>query len=79
MPWSSTQAFPHPLANIQSSNAEAGMINFLSYYLVETMIWQGLGGVINKFRQKVLNLEYISSGSGPRLLAKSRIPHTYCW
>lgn len=41
MPWSPTTAFPHPLANIQSSNAERGVSNFLSYVLVDMMIWQG--------------------------------------
>lgn len=41
MPWSPTTAFPHPLANIQSSNAERGVTNFLSYALVDMMTWQG--------------------------------------
>lgn len=37
MPWSPTQSFPHPLANIQSSNADINMTNFMSYALVEMM------------------------------------------
>lgn len=41
MPWSPTTAFPHPLANIQSSNADRGVTNFLSYVLVDMMTWQG--------------------------------------
>ncbi|KAH0542669.1 hypothetical protein FGG08_002992 [Glutinoglossum americanum] len=60
MPWSPTQAFPHPLANIQSSNAEANLTNFISYALVEMMTWQGLGDVINRFREKSLGLEPVS-------------------
>jgi hypothetical protein len=44
MPWSPTQQFPHPLANIQSSNTEVNIANFVSYALVEMMTWQGLGG-----------------------------------
>lgn len=41
MPWSPTQAFPHPLANIQSTDAEHNVTNFLSYALVEMLTWQG--------------------------------------
>lgn len=41
MPWSPTTAFPHPLANIASTNMEAGMTNYLSYILVEMLTWQG--------------------------------------
>lgn len=79
MPWSATEAFPHPLANVQASNVERGLMNFLSYPLVETVIWQGLGDIINKWRHKILNLEPISLVSGSRALAKLKIPHTYCW
>ncbi|KAI9792626.1 MAG: hypothetical protein M1835_007759 [Candelina submexicana] len=57
MPWSPTQAFPHPLANIQSTNADANMSNFVSYALVEMMTWQGLGDIMNRFREKTLGLE----------------------
>jgi len=34
-------SFPHPLANIQSTNAEARVTNYLSYILVEALTWQG--------------------------------------
>ena len=34
-------SFPHPLANIQSSNAEPRVTNYLSYILVEALTWQG--------------------------------------
>ena len=34
MPYSPTQAFPHPLANIQSSNADANLTNYMSYALI---------------------------------------------
>jgi hypothetical protein len=34
-------SFPHPLANIQSSNVEPKVTNYLSYILVETLTWQG--------------------------------------
>ncbi|KAK4964135.1 hypothetical protein LTR66_012461 [Elasticomyces elasticus] len=79
MPWSPTQAFPHPLANIQSSNADAHISNFMSYALVDMMTWQGLGDVINRFRQKSLGLEPISLMWAPGMLSRLRIPYTYCW
>ncbi|KAI4253660.1 MAG: hypothetical protein L6R42_007492, partial [Xanthoria sp. 1 TBL-2021] len=61
MPWSPTQAFPHPLANIQTSDADQSITNFMSYALVEMMTWQGLGDVINRFREKSLGLEPLVS------------------
>ncbi|KAL9116784.1 MAG: hypothetical protein Q9187_006686 [Circinaria calcarea] len=79
MPWSPTQAFPHPLANIQSSNADANMTNFLTYALVEMMTWQGLGDVINRFREKCLGLEAVSLMWAPGMASRLRIPYTYCW
>lgn len=60
MPYSPTQAFPHPLANIQSTNADKNLTNFISYALVEMLTWQGLGDLINRFRSKVLRLDDIS-------------------
>ena len=79
MPWSPTQAFPHPLANIQSSNCDPSMTNFITYALIDMMTWQGLGDVINRFREKTLNLEPVSIMWAPGMASRLRIPHTYCW
>ncbi|KAF2808344.1 UDP-Glycosyltransferase/glycogen phosphorylase [Mytilinidion resinicola] len=79
MPWSPTQAFPHPLANIQSSNADASLSNFMSYTLVDMMTWQGLGDLINRFRKESLGLEPVSLMWAPGMLARLKIPYTYCW
>lgn len=79
MPWSPTKSFPHPLANIESSNAEGALTNYVSYALVEMMTWQGLGDVINRFRTKVLDLEPLSLIWAPGLLSRLHIPTTYCW
>ena len=38
---SPTMTFPHPLANIQRSNVEPRITNYLSYVLVEALTWQG--------------------------------------
>lgn len=43
MPWTSTRAFCHPLANIKSKNSHIPpeAANFVSYRAVEWMTWQG--------------------------------------
>ncbi|KAK5680779.1 hypothetical protein LTS10_006535 [Elasticomyces elasticus] len=78
MPYSPTQAFPHPLANIQS-NADPQLTNYISYAMIELLSWQGLGDIINRFRKKCLGLEPVSSLWGPGMLQRLKIPHTYCW
>ncbi|KAH6977073.1 hypothetical protein BKA56DRAFT_587608 [Ilyonectria sp. MPI-CAGE-AT-0026] len=79
MPWSPTRAFPHPLANIQSSNADDVMTNYMTYTLVEMMTWQGLGDVINRFRDSALDLPPLSLIWAPGLLARLKVSWTYCW
>lgn len=79
MPWSPTQAFPHPLANILASNTDQNFANFISYSLVDMLTWQGLGDVINKFRKFTLHLEPLSIIWAPGMLSRLRIPYTYCW
>ena len=78
MPWSSTRAFPHPLANLNGAQLDPGAMNFISYKVVEWMTWQGLGDVINAFRAS-LDLERIPSSVGPDLAETLKIPFTYCW
>lgn len=41
MPWTSTAAFPHPLANLKNVGGDHGMANFVSYAVVEHLTWQG--------------------------------------
>lgn len=79
MPWISTQAFPHPLVKISSSNAEPGMSNFLSYSLVDLLTWQGLGDIINSFRSSTLGLRALGVRSGALILERLRIPTAFCW
>jgi len=79
MPYSPTQAFPHPLANIQSSNADPQLTNWISYAMTELLSWQGLGDIINRFRRKCLGLDPVGLLSGPGMLERLKIPHTYCW
>ncbi|KAH8821983.1 putative glucosyl/glucuronosyl transferase [Xylogone sp. PMI_703] len=79
MPYSPTQAFPHPLANIQSSNADPQLTNYISYAMIEILSWQGLGDIVNRFRAKCLGLDPVSLIWAPGMLQRLKIPHTYCW
>jgi UDP:flavonoid glycosyltransferase YjiC (YdhE family) len=79
MPYSPTHAFPHPLANIQSSNEDAQLANYFSYAVIELLSWQVLGDIINRFRAKCLGLDPVSRVWGPAMLHRLKIPHTYCW
>ncbi|KAL2074858.1 hypothetical protein VTL71DRAFT_8637 [Oculimacula yallundae] len=79
MPYSPTQAFPHPLANIQSSNADAQISNYISYAMIEVLMWQGLGDIMNRFREKCLGLDPVSLIWAPGMLQRLKVPYTYCW
>ncbi|KAM0703866.1 hypothetical protein Q7P35_008871 [Cladosporium inversicolor] len=79
MPWTATRAFSHPLANLKSKNMDPRAANYLSYGVVDLMTWQGLGDVINAWRVKDLDLEPLSSSSGPEIVEILKIPYTYCW
>lgn len=41
MPWTSTEVFPHPLANLKNVGGDHGVANFVSYAVVEHLTWQG--------------------------------------
>ncbi|ORY04538.1 hypothetical protein BCR34DRAFT_572560 [Clohesyomyces aquaticus] len=79
MPWTPTTAFPHPLANIKSTDTDPRVTNFVSYSLVQLLTWQGLGPVINEFREEVLGLEPCSVLWMPVLIQNAKVPFTYCW
>ncbi|KAF2183248.1 glycosyltransferase family 1 protein [Zopfia rhizophila CBS 207.26] len=78
-PYTPTVQFPHPLANIKTSNVDAHYTNFMSYPLVEVMTWQGLGDLINRFRFKTLCLEEVSTLWAPGQLYRLKVPYTYMW
>eukprot|EP01119_Soliformovum_irregulare_P003457 TRINITY_DN1398_c1_g1_i2.p1 TRINITY_DN1398_c1_g1~~TRINITY_DN1398_c1_g1_i2.p1 ORF type:complete len:723 (+),score=207.24 TRINITY_DN1398_c1_g1_i2:200-2170(+) len=71
MPWSPTNDYMHPLAPMQNL-----LTNYNSYYVVDQMVWTGLGGLQNDFRKKVLGLDTISSGG--TLVTDLRLPQIYC-
>ncbi|BCR87280.1 putative UDP-glucose,sterol transferase [Aspergillus chevalieri] len=79
MPWSPTQYFPHPLAQVRARNAKRSVANFASYAIVEMMIWEGLGDLINKFRKRLLGLDPLDGSRAPSLVHRLRIPYSYLW
>lgn len=79
MPWSATQAFPHPLANVRSHRAKRSVANFASYAVVEMILWEGLGDVINYFREKELGLDRLDATQAPGLMHHLQIPWSYLW
>ncbi|GAV66125.1 UDPGT domain-containing protein/Glyco_transf_28 domain-containing protein [Cephalotus follicularis] len=73
MPWTPTYEFPHPLARVPQS---AGY--WLSYIVVDLLIWWGIRSYINDFRKKKLKLPpiaYFSTYHG----SISHLPTGYMW
>lgn len=78
-PYTPTRAFPHPLASIKKSNVDPGYTNFMSYPLVEMMVWQGLGDLVNDLRVKTLGLDPVSTLWAPGALYRLNVPFAYLW
>ncbi|GFF42135.1 sterol 3-beta-glucosyltransferase [Aspergillus udagawae] len=79
MPWTATQAFPHPLANVRPTRTKRSVANFASYAIVEMMLYEGLGDLLNKFRKRELGLDPLDAFRGPGIVHRLRIPFTYLW
>ncbi|OBT54011.1 hypothetical protein VE04_04593 [Pseudogymnoascus sp. 24MN13] len=78
MPWTATEAFTHPLANIKTTNYDVKLTNRLSYAIVDCMMWQGLGDIVNSWRYRH-HLTPVPFSEGPFLSDLLKIPTTYCW
>ncbi|CAN8096391.1 unnamed protein product [Discula destructiva] len=78
-PYTPTKAFPHPLASIKKTNVDPGYTNFMSYPLVEMMVWQGLGDLVNDLRVKTLALDPVSTLWAPGALYRMNVPFAYLW
>ncbi|GAB4845154.1 hypothetical protein Ancab_038558 [Ancistrocladus abbreviatus] len=73
MPWTPTYEFPHPMARVPQS---AG--NWLSYIVVDLLIWWGIRSYINDFRKKKLKLTPIGYAS-MYYGSISHLPTGYMW
>ena len=79
MPYSPTEAFPHPLVNIRKSDLGKNITNRLSYAMIERLTWLGLGDIINKIRESTLGLEPLNIMMAAGFITRLKIPYTYCW
>ncbi|KAI9909569.1 hypothetical protein PsorP6_014822 [Peronosclerospora sorghi] len=78
-PWVPTTAFPHPLSNLPYTG-KPRKVNYLSYKMVDLLMWQGTERMINAFRTDTLGLRKIRKGDGGRdLLLDHAIPHAFMW
>ncbi|RMX68642.1 hypothetical protein KXD40_008189 [Peronospora effusa] len=78
-PWVPTTAFPHPLSNMPYTG-KPKKINYLSYKMVDLLMWQATEGMINAFRRDKLDLRKIRKGDGGRdILLDLAIPHAFMW
>ena len=78
MPWSATCAFPHPFARIDPSTHHP-VENFLSYGIVDLLVWAGIGDLVDTFRTGTLKLPPIALTDGAALLEDHEVPFTYLW
>ncbi|KAJ6035833.1 CAZyme family GT1 [Penicillium herquei] len=79
MPWSPTQSFPHPLANLHSQNCKPTIANFMSYSIMDMMVWEGLGDILNTLRKNTLALQPLDTVTARGILQRLHVPHTYLW
>ncbi|TDH66247.1 hypothetical protein CCR75_001831 [Bremia lactucae] len=78
-PWVPTVAFPHPLSNILYTG-KAKTVNYLSYKMVDLLMWQGTQKMVNAFRSDTLQLSKIRERDGGRnILLDLEIPHAFLW
>ncbi len=78
MPWSATAAVPHPFAGI-APGADRPVENFLSYGVIDLLIWGGISDLVNAFREETLKLPPIALADGAALLDDNEVPFTYLW
>ncbi|TMW59526.1 hypothetical protein Poli38472_004595 [Pythium oligandrum] len=78
-PWVPTTVFPHPMANM-AYDGRVQKRNYVSYKMVDLLMWQGTESMVNKFRSEVLGLRKIRKGGrGRDILLDLAIPHAFMW
>eukprot|EP00798_Chlamydomonas_sp_ICE-L_P006650 gene6650-3309_t len=83
MPWSANGLYTAPFANLvkrvdhlDRSHQAACTLRYMSYFVVERMIWMATGDVIRSLRRS-LGLTYMSQMVGAHALYCSKVPFTY--
>ncbi|KAF9120146.1 Sterol 3-beta-glucosyltransferase [Mortierella sp. 14UC] len=72
-PWTRTRSFPHPFA-VAERNLGRGY-NYMTFAMMDQVLWKGISGQINKWRKKGLGL-------APTTIEKMeahRVPCLYSW
>lgn len=64
---------------IHQQDVKPTVANFVSYAIVDMMIWEGLGDIVNKFRRNVLSLDAVDTITAPSLIHRLQIPCSYLW
>ncbi|KAG6941510.1 hypothetical protein JG687_00019601, partial [Phytophthora cactorum] len=78
-PWVPTVAFPHPMSNLPYQDKPQKR-NYLSYKLVDLLMWETTERIVNTFRSDVLGLSRIRKGGrGREMLLDLDIPHSFMW
>jgi UDP:flavonoid glycosyltransferase YjiC (YdhE family) len=76
MPWTPTAAYPHPLARLDQSG-DRPVLNWLSYGVVDMLMWVGVADVVNAFRAHTLGLPPMDLDDGTAFLNDNEVPFTY--
>ena len=79
MPWSPTRAYCSPF--VTAERASDTYSNYVSYDLIDRLIWLGIKDMVNTWRMETLGLAPIrtKSLSGHRLLRDLQVPFLYCY
>ncbi|OJJ47387.1 hypothetical protein ASPZODRAFT_132374 [Penicilliopsis zonata CBS 506.65] len=71
-----TREFPHPEAQSITQIDDPGLLNMLTYAMLEESVWNRITEPVNRFRQ-LLGLPALSSELAGRLLQDCNVPHTF--
>jgi len=76
MPWTATAAVPHPFGHFEPGRRRP-VQNFLSYGVIDLLIWSGIADLVNAFRAETLKLPPVAPADGPTLLEDQSVPFSY--
>ena len=76
MPWTSTEAYPHPLSRLDA-NGDHRVLNWLSYGVIDALMWGAVADVANAFRTQTLGLPPLGLDDGTAILEDNEVPFTY--
>ncbi|KAF9906440.1 Sterol 3-beta-glucosyltransferase [Linnemannia zychae] len=72
-PWTRTRSFPHPFA-VAERNLGRGY-NYMTFAMMDQVLWKGISGQINKWRKKGLGL----APTTVEKMEAHRVPCLYSW